>query len=763
MMMQKRLRVFLSILFLLFAPTMASAANGADDSTQNLFDVNNANQQFDEISLQLATKNIHIQTLSQAIERLSILASEADACVQKTDDEIKAINLQIQTITGAAAGKKILTNVDTKYLEKKYAELKQTQANCRLFFIRSGEAIQAYRDTLLSTQKKMTFSQGKHLITKLNQLPTDLANMTRPTLNVASFEHWVDYLLYAAVLLFFALLFSWRLKPLIHQKYRTSILQLILNIGLVFFILCFSTLLVLTINPFSEAENNITFQHAVLTALMYLTFVFIYRFIFDMKWFSGKLVWKNFDLAVLKKLGLVISTLYFVHIIGLDLLSLFATSQNLIQLFKEAVVITSWITLVYFTVSFYQSNAQRLEKYIHSTLVYKILGLIVVCLLMLDFLGYAVLAVTTSYVLFSFLLTSTLGTLLFLCIGKAYGMLNNKKHTHTYLKKLLGYSKKKPLIEFILLKLIGQIIVIVSMTFLFAHLIGEASYFLDNFLDKFYYGFKAGGMMIVPAQWLIGLFVFCLLSLFSRYIAANISRNQQFEEAEEKQVALASIIMYVGIAIAIIFGLLLAGFNFTSLAIIAGALSVGIGLGLQSIVNNFLSGLILLIEQPIKPGDRIKIDDIEGFVKKVSIRSTQIMTPSKEDIIIPNSNLITHHVTNYMFSDKYWRVNCPIGVAYGSDTAKVCKVLMDVALANPEVVRTPSNKPLVLFRSFGDSALLFELWCLIKDVNGKYVVTSELNLAIDEAFRKNNISIAFPQQDVHIKFDQDNPPWNKDD
>ena len=189
---------------------------------------------------------------------------------------------------------------------------------------------------------------------------------------------------------------------------------------------------------------------------------------------------------------------------------------------------------------------------------------------------------------------------------------------------------------------------------------------------------------------------------------------------------------------------------------------MGIGLGLQSIVNNFLSGLILLIEQPIKPGDRIKIDGIEGFVKKVSIRSTQIITPSKEDIIIPNSDLITHHVTNYMFSDKYWRVNCPIGVAYGSDTDKVCEALMEVAIAHPEVVNTPLNKPVVLFRSFGDSALLFELWCLIKDVNRKYVVTSELNLAIDQAFRKNNISIAFPQQDVHIKFDQDNMPWNKD-
>ncbi|NCT56267.1 MAG: mechanosensitive ion channel [Legionella sp.] len=760
MMMQKRWRVFLSFFFLLSVSTMTCSATVADDSTPKFFDVTQGNQQFDEISLQLATKNIHIQTLSQAIERLSQLAGEADLCVQKTEEEIKALNLQIQTITGAAAGKKTSTNVDTKYLENQRAELKQTQANCRLFFIRSGEAIKAYRNTLLSTQKKMTFTKGEHLVTKMNRLSTDLEKMTIPTFNTASLENSVDYPLYAALIFIFALVFNWRLKPFMHQ---TSIVQFIVNIGLIFFILCVSTFLILTDKFFSEAEHTIIFQHAVLTSLVYLTFVFLYRFIFDLKWLPRTLIWKNFNLTALKKLGLVISTLYFVHMFGLDLLSLFSASQNLIQLFKETLLIASLITLVYFTLSFYQSNSQRLEKHVARTFVYKILGLIVVCFLLLDFLGYSVLAITTSYVLFSLLLTSILGTVLFLCISKAYGMLNNKQHVHYYLKKFLGYSKKKPLVEFILLKIIGQIMVIVGMTFLFAQLIGEASYFLDTFLDKVYSGFKAGGMMIVPAQWLIGLLTFCFLSLFSRHIAANISRNQQFGGAEEKQVALASIVMYVGFAIAILFGLLLAGFNFTSLAIIAGALSVGIGLGLQSIVNNFLSGLILLIEQPIKPGDRIKIDGIEGFVKKVSIRSTQIVTPSKEDIIIPNSDLITHHVTNYMFSDKYWRVNCPVGVAYGSDTAKVCQVLMDVALANPEVVRTPSNKPVVLFRSFGDSALLFELWCLIKDVNSKFVVTSELNLAIDEAFRKNNISIAFPQQDVHIKFDQENLPWNKND
>jgi len=252
-------------------------------------------------------------------------------------------------------------------------------------------------------------------------------------------------------------------------------------------------------------------------------------------------------------------------------------------------------------------------------------------------------------------------------------------------------------------------------------------------------------------QFYIAVLVFSCLSLVSRYIAKRISLSEQFDDEVDKQVALASIVLYIGFTISIILTLIIAGFNFTSLAIIAGALSVGIGLGLQSIVNNFFSGIILLIEKPIKVGDRIIINGLEGYVKKIRIRSTQIQTPTLEDIIIPNSDLITREVTNYMFKNKIWRVKITVGVAYHSDVEKVKKVLFDTAIQHPEVMNTSKNKPLIYFTSFGDSALIFEAYCPIKNVNNKYQVLSDLNTAINQAFNENNIVIAYPQQDVHLK------------
>ncbi len=130
--------------------------------------------------------------------------------------------------------------------------------------------------------------------------------------------------------------------------------------------------------------------------------------------------------------------------------------------------------------------------------------------------------------------------------------------------------------------------------------------------------------------------LFCILYLFFKAISTSISRHQQFGQEEETQVAIASILNYIGFAIALITSFLVAGVDFTGLAIIAGALSVGIGLGLQSIVNNFVSGLILLIEKPIRPGDRISVDNVEGFVKKDTSPFTHIISTAREDHL-PNS------------------------------------------------------------------------------------------------------------------------------
>ncbi|MDD9916689.1 MAG: mechanosensitive ion channel [Rhodospirillaceae bacterium] len=206
---------------------------------------------------------------------------------------------------------------------------------------------------------------------------------------------------------------------------------------------------------------------------------------------------------------------------------------------------------------------------------------------------------------------------------------------------------------------------------------------------------------------------------------------------------------YVGIVIAAMLGVSAVGLDLTNIALIAGALSVGIGFGLQNIVNNFVSGITLLIERPIKVGDWVVVGDQEGIVKRIQVRATEIETFQRTSVIVPNSAFLQEPVINRTHKDSFGRVEVPVGVAYGSDTAKVEQILLDAAKANPKVASWP--EPFVLFLNFGNSSLDFELRCYCPNVFDTFRTGSELRFAIDRAFRRAGIEIPFPQHDVHLK------------
>ncbi|MGD2056767.1 MAG: mechanosensitive ion channel, partial [Gammaproteobacteria bacterium] len=268
-------------------------------------------------------------------------------------------------------------------------------------------------------------------------------------------------------------------------------------------------------------------------------------------------------------------------------------------------------------------------------------------------------------------------------------------------------------------------------------------------------GFDLGTVRIVPIHWLIGIFVFSILVTLVRWTRNEVLPAWMKKSRIERgaQEAIVTISGYVGIIIAAIIGLSLAGFSFTNLAIIAGALSVGIGFGLQNIVNNFISGIILLFERPIRTGDWIVVGNTEGYVRKISIRSTQIETFDRADVIVPNSELISNQVTNWMLRDPWGRVIVPVGVAYGSDVEKVREVLLQAAREHPLVIGdgTRVSAPRVLFRGFGDSSLDFELRFFIRNVDQRLATLSDLNFAIEKGLREANIEIPFPQRDLHVR------------
>ena len=207
------------------------------------------------------------------------------------------------------------------------------------------------------------------------------------------------------------------------------------------------------------------------------------------------------------------------------------------------------------------------------------------------------------------------------------------------------------------------------------------------------------------------------------------------------------------LTIAFFVALAVAGIELGKFAIIAGAVGVGIGFGLQNIVNNFISGIILLFERPIRTGDWIVVGNTEGYVRKISIRSTQIETFDRADVIVPNSELISNQVTNWMLRDPWGRVIVPIGVAYGSDVEQVRELLLQVGGEHPLVITDSLrvSPPRVMFRGFGDSSLNFELRCFIRNVDQRLATVSDLNFAIEKVLREANIQIPFPQRDLHLR------------
>lgn len=223
----------------------------------------------------------------------------------------------------------------------------------------------------------------------------------------------------------------------------------------------------------------------------------------------------------------------------------------------------------------------------------------------------------------------------------------------------------------------------------------------------------------------------------------------RFKAQKGVQLSITRLVHYAVLTIGFFVMLNVLGFELSQLAILGGALGVGIGFGLQAIVNNFTSGLILLFERPVKVGDTVQIGAEMGEVKNLGLRATIIQTFDNAEIVVPNSDLITQQVTNYTLHERKVRVRVPVGVAYGTDVSRVMEILLGCGKANPMVLSTPP--PTAFFLAFGASSLNFELRVWIPEFLDKIRVLSDLNQDIDNEFAINSIEIPFPQSDLHLR------------
>jgi small-conductance mechanosensitive channel len=264
-------------------------------------------------------------------------------------------------------------------------------------------------------------------------------------------------------------------------------------------------------------------------------------------------------------------------------------------------------------------------------------------------------------------------------------------------------------------------------------------------------GIDFGGIRLSPKVLMVLGGTFAIGVFLTRWLQGIVDRvilpRTQVDSGARN--AIRTGLGYVGFILSGLLAISAAGLDLSNLAIIAGALSVGVGFGMQTIVSNFVSGIILLIERPIKEGDWIEVSGFSGTVRKIAVRSTRIETFDRHDVIIPNADLIAGTVKNMTLSSQIGRMIVPLGISYGSDVERARSIMLQVALDHPGILAYP--EPQVLFRNFGASSLDFELRCFLRDVGSELAIRSDLLFSLNAALADAGIEIPYAQSDVTIR------------
>ena len=317
-----------------------------------------------------------------------------------------------------------------------------------------------------------------------------------------------------------------------------------------------------------------------------------------------------------------------------------------------------------------------------------------------------------------------------------------------WLKKYKGRKRLVEKMDFWLRVIINPTIILIGL-FMILNLWGLPGDFILSLTKKLLFGFKIGGIEISLIAIALGFAVFfgslAVMRIVRKHLAENVLPKIDMDDGVKH--SMVSGISFIGFIISVLLAIIAVGIDLTNLAFIAGALSVGIGFGLQDVIKNLVAGIIILLERPFKVGDWVVLSGVEGTIQQINIRSTELLSFDKVSVIIPNATLISSTVSNKTHDSSMSRQSVSVGVAYGSDVAKVKQILLDCAKENKLVMKDPA--PYVLFKDFGSSSLDFELRFYVKDIRKGWTVPSDLRYTINQRFIAENIEIPFPQIVVH--------------
>ena len=326
-----------------------------------------------------------------------------------------------------------------------------------------------------------------------------------------------------------------------------------------------------------------------------------------------------------------------------------------------------------------------------------------------------------------------------------------------WMKKYRSSKKFISKMEFWLRALINPIFILI-LIFTLLNIWGLPGDFMLQASRKLLFGFKIGGIEISIIAIALGIAVFFGSLAVMRFVRVHLATNvlARIDMDDGVRQSLISGCRFLGSIVSILLAIIAVDIELTSLAFIAGALSVGIGFGLQDVIKNLVAGVIILLERPFKVGDWVMLNGTEGTIKQINIRSTELLAFNKTSIIIPNATLISSSVTNMTHGDAMSRQSVAVGVSYGSNPERVKEILLECAKKNRKIMTSPA--PYVLFKDFGSSSLDFELRFYVSDIWKGWTVPSEVRYEIFRRFQEEGIEIPFPQIVINKPSSEVNEP-----
>ena len=737
--------------------------------SSNSFAEFNANQAIDQLSIlrdELNDKNINERNIKNIREESTQLRASALNCIDEVDPQVQSLKDEVEAL------EQINPDVEIEIyarLTKARDDLRQEDTdlkNCSLTVVRSTRLIDLSNKLLNELTTELLSEKGKNILDAITSIPEQIIILPELFFDQTLKKINQDTIIFLVLMLLlgfsFGFFFGDQIKKIQYNNFfKTLNRKLILDLRTLFkpfgrvqapFLLgTLGLTAALSLSLTSGPNESWLIRLTISPIIISLSYVVI-------NWVTGSLSPAPINEEIrkedakslknkLKFLTLVLVSSYIVF--GPEwLASDTAANLSLIRISIVSLIVLSMISVLTSVSKVFSLNGE-----------YGIL----------KFLGYSALGISFSaelsgfHNLSSFILSGFIITLFSSYIFWSLLSLNEKSaqwiNTSTNIigirmRGFLNISRdqgKSKLgvyqLFFDALFWIGFLMIIFQVWDPTGTVLGTISSYATD-------GIPMGDIRIIPTNIIAGIIAFVVLTAITGWIKVWIEKRwlRQITADRGARDALVTIVGYAGFTISLLVGLSIGGINITGLAVVAGALSVGIGFGLQSIANNFVSGIILLFERPIKSGDFISVGDVEGYVRKISIRATEIETLDNQDMLIPNAELVSGRVTNWVLHNPYGRLKLKIGVAYGSDVKKVISILQDIASNNNQVITDGrASPPKALFMGFGDSSLEFELRVRILDIKKRYDVLSELNLGVNDAFIKEAIEIPFPQRDIHIK------------